>query len=195
MGRRLLGKRIDKWNLHLDGVNHEFEVRMLDDDEFMLNSLGETFLRRQGDDLKKLKVEVRNAMTPIVGADWEEWLAVDLKSDLDADFREQDDQEIDFSLSLEVCRLMFGKTGEGEKVHKDKGERTATRRGWPSEYTGYHHGVSYIKATDENVAALADIVARLQTLGGRLNEFLGRDKIVESLAGLAARLLPAPEER
>lgn len=193
MARRLPGKRIDKWGCYVDGTDHEFEVRLLDDDRFMINSLGTEHLRIEGSDLSMLKREAEKRLTKIVATDWVEWLCVDMTSDT-GHWQVSERKEIDFSLSLEVTRVMFGKTSAGEKVHKDKGERTTIRKGWPTERTkGAGRRYSYIRATPENEAALGDIAARLHALGGRLLEFLGRDEIVRSLAGLAARLLPAPE--
>lgn len=196
MARRLPGKRIDRWGCYVDGTTHEFEVRLLDDDRFMINSLGQESLRIQGSDLAKLKRDARKRLTQIVATDWEEWLCVDMKSDT-GHWQTAEQEEVDFSLSFEVTRVMFGKTNQGEKVHKDKGERTTIRKGWPNEVHKDNVGLgrySYIRATPENEAALADIGARLCALGERLLEFLGRDEIERSLAGLAVRLLPAPEE-
>lgn len=192
MARRPPGKRIDKWDYYHDGVTYHFEVRMLPDDRLMLNSLGEPALRISGSELKKLKTEARNRLKKLVATDWEEWLRVKMVSAIDCDYREDEDQEIEFSLSFEVDRQMFAKTADGQKVHKDKG-RTQVYAGWPSDSKKtWGREYSYIKATPENVAALGDIMDRLASLGKQLSEFLGRDKIAKSLASLGARLLPAP---
>ncbi len=196
MARRLPGKRIDKWGCYVSGITHEFEVRLLDDDRFMINSLGEDHLRVEGSNLAELKREAKKRLTKIVATDWVEWLCVDMRSD-DGHWQIAEREEIDFSLNFEVTRVMFGKTAKGEKVHKDKAERMAIRKGWPNEMDGLgtiRRRCSYIKATSENEVALADIANRLCVLGEKLLELLGRDEIERSLAGLAAKLLPAPEK-
>lgn len=53
---------------------------------------------------------------------------------------------------------------------------------------------SYLPATPENIAALEDLLSRMQALREKLSAFLRQDVVLNSLAGLATALpaLPAP---
>jgi hypothetical protein len=53
---------------------------------------------------------------------------------------------------------------------------------------------SYLPATDENIAALEEIMRRMRVLRSSLTIFLGQGNVQQALAGLAsgAPALPAP---
>jgi hypothetical protein len=77
-----------------------------------------------------------------------------------------------------------GELDEGDKVEEFLG---MNRREQDAEF-------SYLPATAENVAALDELMSRLQALRGKLSEFLSQGSVQQSLVDLTSRMpsLPAP---
>lgn len=77
-----------------------------------------------------------------------------------------------------------GELDEGDKVEEIHGMNS---RDQEAEF-------SYLPASAENVAALTELMGRLQTLRGKLAEFLSQGTVQQSLSDLTSRMpsLPAP---
>jgi hypothetical protein len=163
-------------------------------------------------DIEQLRQAVEAALRfqhdMLTGVQWEEWLEVEVRGHI-SESTYWKTRESDLRITyLPIKRGVEPKTGapyvinangiavpfpkpkrageldEGEVEHEMRG---MSGRDKEAEY-------SYLPATPENIAALDELMGRMQALHGKLAEFLRQDNVQQSLADMTSRLpaLPAP---
>jgi len=170
-------------------------------------------LRDQNIETLRSKVEeaLRTQHQLLTGLVWESWLEVQVRGAREAHSVRAD---VESRLEVKYCylkRAVHPVTGDAYTVNhngvavpfplpKLAGEADTPEDVQVGDIKGVWRGrepeaeYSYVPATDENVAGLEDLMARMQALRGALSKFLRQDTINQSLEGLTnpSAALPAP---
>lgn len=196
MARRLPGKRVDKWDATVQGVRYRFEVRLLNDGKFLVSSLEDFKLRREGATLADVKKQIKQALEERTSIKWDEWFRLSVRMpELNAqkapeNKHDWDTYGVDLGLTIEVDRFLFGITPDGRKVHKSKTSHDF-REGWPidKETRHFYDRYIYLQATKKNDELLREVAMRLHKLGALLGTCLSQKNIEKALSDAADELL------
>lgn len=162
-------------------------------------------------DIEQLRQKVEAALRfqhdLLTGVPWEEWLEVEVRgrtkgghggsreSDLRITYRPLK-RGIDpasgehYVINSNEIAVPFPKPKKAGVL--DEGEAVGPWRGMNRRESEAEY--SYLPATPENIAALDELMGRLDTLRAKLSAFLGQEAVPESLGDLARGMpaLPAP---
>lgn len=167
---------------------------------------------------KKVDDEFRHQHDVLTGVTWEDWLEVQVRGRYAG---RDSTRTVESDLKIMYCSLKRGvhpvtgiayvinmngiavpfpspkQAGDVDPdVERDTPESVKRLSGYSSALGGRDKEAeySYLPATPENIAALNDLLERMQTLRNSLSAFLRQDVVLDSLAGRGATVpaLPAP---
>ena len=156
-------------------------------------------------DINDLKEEIFRKLTEqvtlLTNIEWADWYEIVVSGD-NSDFTDSRHSSLGANLKIQVNKLKRGVDPETGRVLTiisgsvtDFPEPSSIDA--PDEtVSGYRTGSasekSYIPATEENRAAIDDILSRMQTLRHSIADLLSQDKVEHSLVSDGLKALPRP---
>jgi hypothetical protein len=214
------GKIVDKWSFispfrRKDAPKLEVQVSIdkSKKDSILFVAHGDCLPSKIKDtDIERLRQNVEAALRfqhdMLTRVTWEDWMEVEVRGRIDErnyDKFKKSDLQIScrplkrgvdpatgeaYVINSNGIAVPFPKPKKADELDEGDTEhdfRGMNKRDKEAEY-------SYLPATAENVAALDELMGRMQTLRANLSAFLRQDTVQQSLANLNSRLpsLPAP---
>lgn len=159
-------------------------------------------------DIERLRQQVETALREqharLTASSWHDWLEIEVHGREDTNRRET---ERESTLSIKYRRLkryddpetgqafVLNNNGYASSFPKPKkagfDDEGKPAGDWDLGSRSVHAEYSYLPATPENIAALEDLMARLNALRTTLSTFLSQDNAQAALLNVAG-LLPAP---